>query len=152
MSDHLRVDPLFLIYDVARLMRTRADRRARKRGMTRAQWVVLAWLELKPGISQVELAELVEVEPITVARLIDRLENCGLVERRADPKDRRVRRLVLTEKAAPLLEEIRQYRAELLETISAGLPPGAMEAMSDALLTIKSNLARDIASPVEQAV
>jgi DNA-binding MarR family transcriptional regulator len=147
----LQQDPLFLLYDVARLMRTRADRRARKRGMTRAQWVVLSWLELKPGISQVELADLVEVEPITVARLIDRLEGCGLVERRADPKDRRVRRLVLTDKALPLLEEIHEYRVELLDLMSADLPPGALEQMRETLLAIKARLARD-AAPLEQAV
>ena len=119
--------------------------------MTRAQWVVLSWLEIKPGITQVELADLVEVEPITVARLIDRLEGCGLVERRADPKDRRVRRLVLTEKALPLLDEIQDYRAELLELISADLPAGALEELRATLLTIKAKLARD-ATPLEQAV
>src|SRR5215471_5116946 len=84
---------LFLLHDVARLMRTRSDQRARRRGMTRAQWVILIWLQRQPGLSQNELAGLVEVEPITVGRLVDRLEARGLVERCADPKDRRVWRL-----------------------------------------------------------
>ena len=152
MQHALEKDPLFLIYDVARLMRTRADRRARRRGMTRAQWVVLAWLELKPGLSQVELADLVEVEPITVARLIDRLEASGVVERRADAKDRRIRRLFLTDAAAPLLDEIRAYRAEVMETISPGLSPETLATMTEALMGIKANLSRDSSEPALKAV
>ncbi len=86
MPHGLEKDPLFLLYDVARLMRTRADQRARRLGMTRAQWVILAWLELEPGLSQNELAALVEVEPITVARLIDRLEAGALSSAAPTPK------------------------------------------------------------------
>ena len=78
-------DFLFLLYDVARMMRTRADQRARTRGMTRAQWVILARLERQPGMSQNEMAAVVEVEPITIARLVDRLEARGLVERTVAP-------------------------------------------------------------------
>ncbi len=78
-------DLLFLLHDVARLLRVDADKRARCHGMTRAQWAILIRLERQPGISQKELAELLEVEPITVARLIDRLEARGMVERRPDP-------------------------------------------------------------------
>ncbi len=152
MQHALEKDPLFLIYDVARLMRTRADRRARRRGMTRAQWVVLAWLELKPGLSQVELADLVEVEPITVARLIDRLEASGVVERRPDARDRRIRRLFLTDSAAPLLDEIRAYRAEVSETIATGLAPEMIAAMTEALMRIKTNLSRDASEPAKKAV
>src|SRR5207245_11163388 len=94
---------LVLLYDVARQMRTRADQRARARGMTRAQWVILARLERQPGLTQNELASIVEVEPITIARLVDRLEARGLVVRTADPRDRRVRRLHLPPAAAPIL-------------------------------------------------
>ena len=88
-------DLLFLLHDVARLLRVDADKRARLHGMTRAQWGILIWLERQPGISQKELSELLEVEPITVARLIDRLEARGMVERRPDPRDRRIWRLHL---------------------------------------------------------
>ena len=88
-------DLMFLLHDVARLLRVDADKRARAHGMTRAQWGILIWLERQPGISQKELSELLEVEPITVARLIDRLERRGMVERRPDPKDRRIWRLHL---------------------------------------------------------
>ena len=96
-------DFLFLISDLARHMRTQADQRAREHGMTRAQWVILLRLERQPNLSQNELAALAEVEPITVARLVDRLEARGLVERHPDPKDRRVWRLRLTPAAAPVL-------------------------------------------------
>ena len=106
-------DLLFLLHDVARLLRVDADKRARAHGMTRAQWAILIWLERQPGISQKELAELLEVEPITVARLIDRLEARGMVERRPDPKDRRIWRLHLCAARVPVLREIDRQRAEM---------------------------------------
>ena len=93
--DEFHRDLLFLLHDVARLLRVDADKRARVHGMTRAQWAILIWLERQPGISQKELSEMLEVEPITVARLIDRLEARGMVERRPDPRDRRIWRLHL---------------------------------------------------------
>jgi MarR family transcriptional regulator for hemolysin len=136
-------DFLFLLYDVARQMRTRADQRARMRGMTRAQWVILSWLERQPGMSQNEMAAVVEVEPITIARLVDRLEARGLVERRADPKDRRVWRLHLTPAATPILKEIKKYRGELHELISNGIDPAMLKALTDGLLRMKANLAAD---------
>jgi MarR family transcriptional regulator for hemolysin len=140
MTKTLETDVLFLLYDVARLMRTRADQRARRRGMTRAQWVILSWLERQSGISQSDLAGLVEVEPITVCRLIDRLEARGLVERRADPKDRRVRRLHLTAKAKPILDEIHAYRDELRQEVTAGISDAALKSQIETLLRMKSNL------------
>ena len=94
-------DLMFLLHDVARLIRVDADKRARAHGMTRAQWGILIWLERQPGLSQKELAEILEVEPITVARLIDRLEARGMVERRPDPKDRRIWRLHVCPPAYP---------------------------------------------------
>ena len=99
----IRRDLLFLLHDVARLVRLDADKRARQHAMTRAQWVILIWLERQPGITQKELAEIIEVEPITVARLIDRLEKSDMVERRPDPKDRRIWRLHLRPPALPML-------------------------------------------------
>jgi MarR family transcriptional regulator for hemolysin len=140
MTKTLETDVLFLLYDVARLMRTRADQRARRRGMTRAQWVILSWLERQSGISQSDLAGLVEVEPITVCRLIDRLEARGLVERRADPKDRRVRRLHLTAKAKPILDEIHAYRDELRQEVTAGISDAALKSQIETLLRMKSKL------------
>src|ERR1700676_2484109 len=87
---HFERDLLFLLHDVARLLRVDADKRARAHDMTRAQWAILIWLERQPGISQKELAELLEVEPITVARLVDRLESRGMVARRAAPPRQRI--------------------------------------------------------------
>src|SRR5580692_1929252 len=98
-------DFLILLHDVARMLRTRFDQRARNHGMTRAQWVILARLSRQPGLSQNEMASLCEVEPITVARLVDRLEARGLVERRADPDDRCIWRLHLLPGADTILEE-----------------------------------------------
>lgn len=140
MPHDLEKDPLFLLYDVARLMRTRADQRARRMGMTRAQWVLLAWLELEPGLSQNELAGLVEVEPITVARLVDRLEARGLVERRPDPRDRRIRRLHLHPSAAAVLEEIHRYRAELSASIVSAVGVGRLEQLKASLVDLKAAL------------
>lgn len=137
-----RRDLLFLLHDVARMLRVDADKRARRNGMTRAQWAILIWLERQPGISQKELAELLEVEPITVARLIDRLEGRGMVERRPDPKDRRIWRLHLTPLAHPTLREIDGQRAEISAMLTEGLDPATLQIMTDGLLTMKAALLR----------
>src|ERR1700683_1946917 len=105
-------DPLILLHDVARMMRTRFDQRARMRGMTRAQWVILGRLSRQPGISQNEMAAICEVEPITVGRLIDRLATRGYGGRRPDPSDRRIRRLHLLPAAQSAIDEISDYREE----------------------------------------
>src|SRR5580698_9998409 len=133
-------DPLILLHDVARIMRTRFDQRARASGMTREQWIILARLNRQPGLSQNEMAAICEVEPITVGRLIDRLEMRGLVERRSDPADRRIRRLHLLPAAQPILDEIARYRDELTEVILEGMEGPAREQLADALLQIKNNL------------
>ena len=106
-------DPIVLVSNLARLLRTLADARARAYGMTRAQWMILVHLDRQAGMSQNELASLIEVEPITVGRLVDRLEARGMVERRPDPQDRRIWRLHLTPEAGPMLKEIDAVRAEL---------------------------------------
>src|ERR1043166_6133277 len=110
MKQDLNTDVLVVMHDVARLIRARVDQKARAYGMTRAQWIILLRLERQPGVSQNEFAGICEVEPITVGRLIDRLEKQGLVERRADPNDRRIHRLHLLPAATPLLAEINMHR------------------------------------------
>ncbi len=135
-----RRDLLFLLHDVARLLRVDADKRARLRGMTRAQWAILIWLERQPGLSQKELAEFLEVEPITVARLIDRLEARGVVERRPDPRDRRIWRLHLRPESGDVLADIDHQRGEISRMLVAGLDPTALRDMTDALVAMKSNL------------
>lgn len=111
--------------------------------MTRAQWGILIWLERQPGITQKELSELLEVEPITVARLIDRLEARALVERRPDPRDRRIWRLHLQEPAYDLLREINQQRAEMTRMVTAGMDPDTRNIITEALLRMKSTLTQE---------
>ena len=136
-------DLMFLLHDVARLIRVDADKRARAHGMTRAQWGILIWLERQPGLSQKELAEILEVEPITVARLIDRLEARGMVERRPDPKDRRIWRLHLCPPAYPVLREIDRQRAQLRALATDGLDEATLETMTEALLKMKMTLTQE---------
>jgi MarR family transcriptional regulator for hemolysin len=138
--DEFHRDLLFLLHDVARLLRVDADKRARLHGMTRAQWAILIWLERQPGISQKELSELLEVEPITVARLIDRLEARGMVERRPDPRDRRIWRLHLLPPACDVLHEIGRQRAEMTRILTAGINEDSIEIMTEALMRMKAIL------------
>lgn len=145
---NLERDPLILLHDVARSMRTRFDQYARAHGMTRAQWIILARLSRQPGLSQNEMAAICEVEPITVGRLIDRLEMRGLVERRPDPTDRRIRRLHLLPAAQPILDEIAHYREVLFEVILNGMDGAEQDRLVEALLHIKNNLtAEDAFAP-----
>lgn len=149
--EKLERDPLVLLSVVARLMRTRADARARIHGMTRAQWMILVHLERQPALSQNELAALIEVEPITVGRLVDRLEARGFLERRSDAGDRRVWRLHLTPAAAPMLKEIDAVRAELNEMLIANIPQKSLETAIECLLQMKANLTLDPRSSAKTA-
>jgi MarR family transcriptional regulator, transcriptional regulator for hemolysin len=130
----------FLLHDVARLMRKRFEQNARDLGLTRSQCQVLAHLARHQGIQQGGLAELLEIEPITLTRLLDRLEGLGLVERRAHASDRRIRLLYLTPKAHPLLNDIftigAATRAEALE----GVPEAERERLFAILSAMKANL------------
>jgi MarR family transcriptional regulator for hemolysin len=143
MPQNLDRELLYVLHDVARLIRTKADQRARTYGMTRAQWVILSRLERQPGLSQNEMAAIVEVEPITIARLVDRLQASGFVERRADPKDRRIWRLHLTPAAEPMLAEIKKVKAQLHDEITAGVDPATLDLMVEGLLKLKANLTSD---------
>lgn len=136
MSDSLG----FLISDVSRLMRRRFDERARQLGATRAQWRTLTMLSRNEGINQGALAELLEVEPITLCRMIDRLEESGLVERRRDPSDRRAWQLFLTEKSTPMLADLRVTADELFDQVLVGMSDSARETLSASLNLIRANL------------
>ncbi len=126
-------DLLTDIVTLARLIRTEADRRARAHGMTRAQWHILIKLEQNPGLLQKELAEILEVEPITVARLVDRLEARGMVERRADPGDRRCWRLHLGTGAHALMEEIGAQLTDIADTLCQDFSESTLAATAAAL-------------------
>lgn len=145
-AQHFQRDLLFLLHDVARLLRVDADKRARAHGMTRAQWGILIWLERQPGISQKEMSELLEVEPITVARLIDRLEARGMVERRPDPRDRRIWRLHLLPPAHDVLREINIQRTEMSDMVTSGIDPAQLGSVIEALVRMKSTLNHEAAS------
>ena len=130
----------FLIIDTARLMRRRFDQRARHLGLTRAQWQVLAHLQRNEGINQIGLADLLEVEPITLCRTIDRMEEGGWVERRSDPKDRRARLLFLTERARPFIADMRAIAEEIYSEALAGLPADTRNTLTEILTAMRTNL------------
>ncbi len=144
-------DLIFVLHDVARMMRTKFDQRARGWGMTRAQCVILMRLHKQPGLCQNEMAAICEVEPITVARLIDRLEANGLVERRADPSDRRMHRLHLLPAAEPILAEITRYRTESIARLRDGISDGDWDAALRVLLQMKDKLVTDAAASRPEA-
>ncbi len=134
----------FPINDVARMLRTYADHKARQFGMTRAQWVVLARLDRFEGLKQSELAEMLDLQPISLTRLLDRLCESGLIERRADPNDRRAKRLFLTPAARPLLERLADLGVDLLATAHAGVERESIEQMVAQLAIVKENLRQAI--------
>ena len=136
MSDTLG----FLISDVSRLMRRRFDERARLIGVTRAQWRTLTMLSRHEGINQGGLADLLEVEPITLCRMIDRLEEAGLVERRRDPADRRAWLIFLTAKARPLLSQLRSLADGMIENALSGLDDAKRTELTNTLGVIRANL------------
>jgi DNA-binding MarR family transcriptional regulator len=142
----------FVLHDVARLMRKRFEQKARSLGLTRSQWQVLAHLARHEGIGQSALADILEIEPITLGRLLDRLENAGLVERRANPRDRRAWQLFLADKAHPILDQVWELAGETRDEAMAGLTPSEQDRLLTMLLTIRSNLSertatRGVATP-----
>ena len=134
----------FALHDVARLLRTYSDQRARELGTTRAQWAVLSRLHRCEGVKQNELAEALDIAPITLGRLVDKLTAAGLVERRDDATDRRANRLHLTEKAAPALKELGALAEDLMSRALAGVDEKTVQAMHDGLKTIKANLKNEL--------
>jgi MarR family transcriptional regulator for hemolysin len=132
----------FLVHDVARLMRVAYDRRTRELGLTRSQWWVLNNLYFNEGITQSELADLLDVEKPTLGRLLDRLEDKGWLERRGDPSDRRAKRVYLTGNVQGLMRTLRRLAADLRATALAGLDEGERERLLEALRIVKGNLLR----------
>jgi DNA-binding MarR family transcriptional regulator len=133
----------FDVAETAQTLRRAFDRRAAALGVTRAQWRVLAWLGHQDGLRQVELAEALDVEPITLCRMIDRLAEAELVERRRDEDDRRAWRIHLTDKARPVLETLRGVASEFLGEALDGVSEADQARVRDVLATVRSNLARD---------
>jgi MarR family transcriptional regulator, transcriptional regulator for hemolysin len=130
----------FLMYEVTRLLRREISRRVQRLGLTNAQWVTLMRLGLNEGTNQAALAEMLEVQPISLGRTLDRLVEAGLIERRTDPADRRAFRLYLTARAEPLLEDIYDIASEVREQALAGMPPETRVVVIDALTSMRENL------------
>lgn len=135
-------DLLFEINETARSIRRAFDQRAAAVGVTRPQWRVLARLKREPGLRQVELAERLDMEPITLCRIVDRLGEAGLVERKPDPADRRAWRLELTDKAAPLVNQLRGVARELTADAMEGIEDGELRDLQLRLAAIRANVAR----------
>src|SRR5690242_12202733 len=131
---------LFTLGEVFRLVRAYADKEAARYGITRAQWAVLAKVERSEGMKQQELAEQMEMQPITLTRLIDKLCDNGWIERRGDETDRRVNRLYLKKAARPLLGKLAGLRSELTATALDGISPQDAQRMLTQLQTIKDNV------------
>jgi MarR family transcriptional regulator for hemolysin len=128
------------LMDVARMLRTYADQRARQFGISRAQWVVLMRLDRSEGLKQSELAEILDLTPISLTRLLDRLAENGLIERRDDPNDRRANRLYLTPAARPLLEQLSKLGNDMMDTVLDGLDGKANDQLLRDLTLMKDNL------------
>jgi DNA-binding MarR family transcriptional regulator len=137
----------FLLHDCARLLRKRFEQNSRGLGLTRAQWQVLAHVNRHEGINQSALADILEIEPITLARIVDRLEASGFVERRQHARDRRLRLLHLTDKARPILDRMRAMGQATREEALAGLPAAERDCLIDTLLRMKGNLLAACAEP-----
>lgn len=130
----------FLLHDAARLMRKRFEARASAYGLSAAQWRLLVRLVKDEGVAQARLAELLEIEPISVSRLLDRMEEGGWVERRPDAKDRRVRIVFPTTKSREAFAEVRGMAGEVYEQALGGLAPQIRKATIQGLTAIVSNL------------
>jgi MarR family transcriptional regulator, transcriptional regulator for hemolysin len=133
-----------ILKDVARMLRTYADYKGNQFGVTYAQWVVLARLDRFEGLKQSELAEMLDLQPISLTRLLDRLCDSGLIERRSDPNDRRAKRLFLTPAAKPIIERLGNLGEELMATALAGVPRDSVEKMVAQLAIVKENLRQAI--------
>jgi DNA-binding MarR family transcriptional regulator len=130
----------FLVVDLARLLRRHMDRRLLSLGLTQAQWRAIVHLARHEGMTQAALAESLEIQPITLTRLIDRMESAGWVERRAHPLDRRAVQLYLTPRSQPILAEMNARGAELLAEATRGINAAAQKQLLDTLERIKLNL------------
>lgn len=129
-----------LVHEIDRLVKKRFDRFAETTGMSRAQWHVLARVAKRQGVNQATLADIVGVEPISICRMVDRLEAMNLVERRPDPGDRRARLIHITEDARPGLERMRATAQALFKEALTGITPEEEEILTNLLGRVHANL------------
>src|SRR3569833_2952027 len=128
------------LVESSRILRNYIDQRAKERGTTRAQWVVLFRLRTQEGLSQVDLAEVLELQPISLVRLLDRLVEQGLLERRHDPRDRRANRLFLTEAGRRLADDLDSLRDAIAADVLHDIPDEAITTSLKTLRDIKDRI------------
>src|SRR6185312_6682833 len=140
MSVDLKRQLIAQLVESSRLLRNFIDNRAKSRGTTRAQWIVLFRLREQEGLSQVDLADVLELQPISLVRLLDRLVEHGLLERRHDPKDRRANRLFLTAKGRQLVDDLDGLRDAIATDVMHDMPATTVQTTLDALRAIKDRI------------
>ena len=140
MSLDLKRQFVAQLVESSRLLRNYIDHRAKSRGTTRAQWIVLFRLRQQEGLSQVDLAEVLELQPISLVRLLDRLVEHGLLERRPDPKDRRANRLFLTAAGRRLVDDLDSLRDAIATDVLRDIPREAIQTSLDALVEVKERI------------
>lgn len=139
-SGPIDADFLFALFELQRLLRLYADKQAAQFGLTRTQWAVLAKVNRTEGLKQAEIAEMLEIQPITLTRLIDKLCKSGLLERRSDATDRRINRLYLTKAARPLMAKLAALRSEVVATACTGFSHAEVHRLVEQLEAIKDNV------------
>jgi len=148
MSLDLKRQLIAQLVESSRLLRNYIDHRAKSRGTTRAQWIVLFRLRQQEGLSQVDLADVLELQPISLVRLLDLLVEHGLLERRHDPKDRRANRLFLTASGRQLVDDLDSLRDEIAKDVLRDLPDDAIKTSLSALREIKDRI-KALSAPSE---
>ncbi|WP_213774959.1 MarR family transcriptional regulator [Bradyrhizobium sp. dw_78] len=146
MSLDLKRELVSQLVESSRLLRNFIDHRAKSQGTTRAQWIVLFRLREQEGLSQVDLADVLELQPISLVRLLDRLVEHGLVERRHDPKDRRANRLFLTAAGRQLVDDLDSLRDSIATEVLQDVPSASIQASLDTLRDIKDRI-KSLADP-----
>jgi MarR family transcriptional regulator, transcriptional regulator for hemolysin len=140
----------FLLHEAARLLRKRFEKRAKDFGLTRSQWQAIAYLSKNEGIHQGGLAELLEIEPITLVRILDKLAERGLIERRQHPTDRRTWLLFLKDAAHPLLTTMQQIGEATRAEALVGVSDGDRDRLLHTLTQMKSNLSMACRAPIDE--
>src|SRR5215467_13803556 len=140
MSLDLKRQLVAQLVESSRLLRNHIDHRAKERGTTRAQWIVLFRLRQNEGLSQVDLADVLELQPISLVRLLDRLVEHGLLERRHDPRDRRANRLFLTARGRQLVDDLDSLGEVIATDVLRDLPDEAIQVSLTALRDIKERI------------
>ena len=146
MSLELKKQFITQLIESSRFLRNYVDHRAKSRGTTRALWIVLFRLREQEGLSQVDLADVLELQPISLVRLLDRLVEHGLVERRSDPRDRRANRLFLTAAGRQLANDLDSLRDAIATDVLQGVPAATVETSLKALRDVKDRI-KTLAEP-----